>query len=110
MAPRQFRVPGIGYQWTGVRLTDFNPTSHWMVVREHLGRESQSHIVLPDAKNTTTGTVIKVGTEPARAGINAGDVVLFEEWQGGRWAFEDEDGGQARVLIMSVDNVLCVVR
>lgn len=111
--PKNFRVPGSGYFWTGVRIDQFQPTSHWIVVKEHLKKESIGGIVLLDNKNAVMGTIVAAGPDAIReSGIELGDTVVYEEWMGGRWAFDDpeQDGSILRTLIMSVDNLHCIVR
>lgn len=105
--PRQFRMPGAGYTWTGHRLEEFYPYPQWVVVREDLQRSGEG-VIVPDKKHAVRGTVVSAGDLAVDEGIDVGDVVYYEEWQGGRWSFEDPEGDDvARVLIMSVDAILC---
>lgn len=105
---KKFNVPGIGYAYTDMRLEDFAPVGDWVVVREQLDRpETESGIIVPSAKNTTRGTVVATGV--ASGDFAVGDEIVFEEWQGGRWAFRRDDGEVDRCLIMSADKILCVV-
>lgn len=105
---RRWKMPGAGYFWTGADIETFEPLSHWVVVRERLVRLNPAGIILPNVDHNMIGDVVAAGPE---SGVRAGDTVVYEEWQGGRWAFKDRkvDGGVSKLLIMASDNLSCLV-
>lgn len=102
---RKLSVPGKGYRFTGVKLSDLILTSPWIVLKENLEREAEG-LVLPDLKNTIHGEVLALGKDCLDEGIQIGDHVVYEEWQGGRWNFEDA----GNCLVTSIDSILLLVR
>ena len=126
---------GRGYRHTRLNLSDYTPTSHWVVIKEELERDidlgNGDFIHVPDQKTATIGTVMALGEEAKALGIRLGDKVIYEQWQGGRWAFtithfEPSEamlanpnrmtGGVKKVyeelecLIMSLDSVWTIIR
>lgn len=84
-------------------------TGDYVAIREHLDRDGRDGLVVPPASHAVFGTVLATAPlVPELVGIREGDVVLYAEWQGGRWAFLDpeSDDGVVRCLIMSSDYVL----
>jgi co-chaperonin GroES (HSP10) len=101
-----------GYTRVERSLEGFHPTADYVILSEHLERES-ARIILPPRGNATTGTVVSVADGVlGTLGLTEGDDVLFAEWQGGRWSFLDESkpSGVINVLIMTSDDILAKIR
>lgn len=106
-----FAMEGIGYYRQSYQLEDVRPNRDWVVVVEHLARESGSDLKLFDRDYTTLGRVVAVGERAALLhDLRVGDDVVYEEFMGGRWQFPTADGSEARVLIMHVDWIFARVR
>ena len=76
-----------------------------VAIREDLEeRTSASGLVTLEKQATTVGRVLSVGAK-VEEDICAGDLVLYEAWQGGRWQLGDD-----KMLIMDIDKVLAVIR
>lgn len=76
-----------------------------VAIREDLGeRTSESGLVMLEKQATTVGRVLAVGAK-VEEDIRAGDLVLYEQWQGGRWQLGDD-----KMLIMDIEHVLAVIR
>lgn len=119
-------VPNTGYRHTRLLLNDFTPASHWIVIKEDLEQNTYMEgpdgmvieLSIPDKKYHTLGTVLSVGPMGADRGIRVGDKVVYEQWQGGKWAFTiPEIINESRqvyreeeCLIMSCDSVWCIIR
>ena len=87
-----------------------SPLPGWVLLEEQfVGRQAPSGIVLiaaPGTTNTVTGRVLAVHVETAQElGICPGEVVIYREWSGGRWAFQ----GQPTLLTSSEDILAKVV-
>lgn len=88
-------------------------TADYVALEEDLERKSAAGLVIPQASNTKTGTVIRIAKDLSESlGVFEGDLVVFSEWQGGRWAFADFDSpsGDRKCLIMTSDHILAKVR
>ena len=76
----------------------------WVAVEESLGSQTrESGLVELEKKATTVGRVLGVGVKVAE-NLRPGDIILYEQWQGGRW-----DIGDQKLLIMDIENVLMIV-
>ncbi len=77
----------------------------WVAIEEDLAESvALSGLVTSVNKQATTiGRVLGVGVKVAE-NLRPGDIVLYEQWQGGRW-----DIGDQKLLIMDIENVLIVV-
>lgn len=96
---------GIGYSYTGINLSDLELTNQWVILKESLERNS-GRVVVPDLKNNVIGTVIALGKEAKEHGILVGDDVIYQEYMGGRWNFDDI----GNCLIISIDYISVVLR
>lgn len=125
-------ITNLGYRHTRMNLADYKPTTHWVVIKEELERDikldSGGMIHVPDAKNVTIGTIMALSDEAEAEGMKVGDRVIYEQWQGGRWAFTVDDPDrifytaeegfskahyrteELECLIMSQDSVWCIMR
>lgn len=84
-------------------------SADYVAVEEILSREPIEGIILPSLSHAQLGNVLKISPEASSyTGINEGDKILFKEWEGGRWAFVDEDSpsGELKCLIMSSEFIL----
>jgi co-chaperonin GroES (HSP10) len=99
----------IGYTRVERPHKKLNMLSDYVAIQEDLSRDESTRIILINKKNTTIGTVLGVG--PGVEYCKVGDRVLFEEWQGGKWAFPDDDksDGQLKCLIMREMYVECLL-
>jgi len=88
-----------GYTSSGVSLDEMSLRGHWVVLREVWDQFAPEGIVLPRRGNTTIGEVLSVG-DRVDEDINVGDKILFEEWQGGRWSFQDGEGHDVPCLLI----------
>jgi len=105
------------YRHTRLLLDNFHPTSHWIIIEEDLVQTRDVggvELEIPDKKYNTLGHVLSVGPQAIEAGIKVGDKVVYEQWQGGRWAFTTPipDGTyvEKECLIMSTDSVWAIIR
>lgn len=100
----------VGYTRVELPFSELSLLNDYVAVGEDLSRSTDSGIVLPNRKNTNIGVVLKVGSMVE--GISEGDRILFEEWQGGKWAFPDsnKEDGQLKCLIMNSEYVHCVLQ
>lgn len=103
------------YRHTRMLLEDFQPSTHWIVVKEELERNSETGIIIPDKHFATIGTIMAVGPEGKLDGIAVGDKVMYEQWQGGKWAFTIKNPNamiydELECLIMSVDSIWAIIK
>lgn len=108
-----------GYRHTRLNLADYTPTSHWVVIKEELERDipldGGGIIHVPDQKAATIGTIKALGEEAKALGLRLGDKIIYEQWQGGKWAFTETFQHtpvpeELEVLIMSLDSVWTIIR
>lgn len=95
-------------------IDSFVPTTGWIAVREKLEREPSAALAAVGFQflnkgNATVGEIVAVGPWAENDGLKKGDRIVYTEWQGGRWSFRGGEVDDVRVLIMSVDDVLCIV-
>lgn len=88
-----------------VSISELEFYGRWVAVREDLDEHvHESGLVTSVNKRATTvGRVLAVGVAVAED-LYAGDEILYEQWQGGRW-----DIGGEKCLIMDIENVLMVL-
>ena len=88
-----------GYTSSGVSFDKMELRGHWVIIKEVWDRPAPEGIILLRPGNTVIGEVLMVGAR-VEEDICEGDKVLFEEWQGGRWTFMDEDGTETQCLLI----------
>lgn len=87
-------------------------SSDYVALEEMLERAGPDGLVLPSLGNAKMGKVLKIEPDLTEmTGVRLGDVVVFQEWEGGRWAFQQDDNpaAEVRCLIMSSDFILARV-
>lgn len=85
-----------GYLWTGEPFAALELCPGWIAIGEERERESDA-LAVPRAQAVTTGVVL--AAHPG-AVARPGERIIYERWQGGRWSFIGDDGGEVRCLIM----------
>ena len=87
-----------------VKLDNLELYGTWVAVAEDLSEKVAPSGLVTDVskKAATVGRVLAVGAK-VEEDLQAGDTVLYEEWQGGRWEIGDQ-----KMLIMDIANVLMV--
>jgi len=86
---------------------DVKMYKRWVAVEEEERKEqlTESGIVLPAKPAGIIGRVVAIGDQAKEeTGLKEGDLIVYERWQGGRWAF-----GTKKVLIMEVDHILAKI-
>lgn len=100
-------VPGTGYLRSKVRPDQLTMIGRWVVVEE-IFEESETEsgilIVRQGTQHAVRGRLLRCGPECELDDLKEGDEVFYEEWQGGRHSL---DG--AKVLVMSVEKIICKV-
>ena len=89
-----------------------NPYPGWVIVQELFEQDRTVNIhgveiQIADigTSNTVFGRVVRIHDEDAEAlGVNEGDRIIYEQWQGGRWNFHNE-----KVLIMGSEFIFAKV-
>lgn len=97
-----------GYFRVEQEFAEFEPSPGYVAILEDLDRNpSSGRLVIPEAGNSKKGMVLSVHPSNAH-GLTKGDIIVYEEWQGGRWSFLDSDSmdGVLRCLIMGTEHVL----
>jgi co-chaperonin GroES (HSP10) len=79
----------------------------WVAVEEEERKESVvgPGIIVPGRPAGIVGRVLAISEEASKKyGISTGDLVIYERWQGGRWAF-----GTKKVLIMDASHIIAKI-
>ena len=77
----------------GVPLEKVHPVPGWVMVQEYFDQdrvldlgETQLEVVSMGIPNTVYGHVVGIHAETAQGlGVGMGDLVVYREWEGGRW-------------------------
>ncbi len=100
-------VPGTGYLRHRVDSSQLEMVGEWIVVEECLAEPlSKSGIFIAHLGTQTAirGKIVRCGIAAELDDLKVGDEIIYEAWQGGR-----HDLGGKKVLVMSLQNVLCKV-
>ena len=94
-----------GYARIPARLDELCLVGERVVVQESLGETvSESGLIALSKQATTVGRVLAVGNK-VEDDLQVDDIILYEQWQGGRWLTEDG----RKCLIMDAEKVLMVL-
>ena len=112
--PRKRRRAGVRPLWGAVpvdaTIKQVHPIPGWVLLEEVFMGDTHAvpdtdvvlSIAVPFNYNTMYGVVLAIHPITAEElGVTLGDKVIYEEWQGGRWAFTGQ-----KTLIMPVDAIL----
>ena len=94
-----------GYSRIGVRLDEIHLCGSRVAVSESLGETvSPNGLVALSKQATVVGRVLALG-DKVEDDLQVGDLILYEQWQGGRWRTADG----FKLLIMDADKVALVL-
>ena len=96
----------------GITVEQVNPVQGWVVVQEQFSQDQTVEragvtleIVSVGTPNTTYGKVRRIHPETAKeVGVDKGDLVVYREWEGGRWDLAGEV-----VLVLESRHILGLV-
>ncbi len=100
-------VPGTGYLRHNVDSAELDMVGEWIVVEECLAEPlttSGIFIAHLGTQHGVRGKIVRCGIGAELDDLAVGDEIIYEEWQGGR-----HNLGGEKVLVMSLQNVLCKV-